>query len=564
MSTHNSTSENTEGTDLQPNGPPKIQQVQPIPISEEEMEQQPLLHQDYLDPGDPRVSPLNLKYIRWMRFALLVLLVVNVGLFVIFLISDFINIPGFYNPGKSFLELDLLLICSLANLLSIWCFDVPAKFERIIGFVSAGLFILDAIVVFFVPKLKHQFGTVGGVVLIWTCANIIFESVANYYVEQGRNYQEVRLSGRIETRRTLKEIIIMFGKSCFKFVLLLLVWNISLTVWISAFDSHEGPWGELISVADDKFNIHLACYGNITNDKVDESHAQPIVLVEGGQLTSSEVFQEWVEELYHLNKIDRYCIWDRPGYGWSDSAPSPISIGMIVEYLIEALDKKGVSGPFSLVGFDIGGLYSRMFASKRPELVHSLLLVDSWHQDLLKSNPFSGTNRKKELTRVFKNNLELMNIRTGLKLWIKGLISPLGLYSNLHLLVHPYKYSSKSRIFGRDMRWSPKYLRARLQEQITSSFISYYEIESSDLHNLPMSIISSDYMIKQSLNWGKWQREISKLSSNTVEWVIAENSSHFIWQSPKGKEQLQQLLIRLVAESGYNAHDDVMTNDMNI
>lgn len=45
--------------------------------------------------------------------------------------------------------------------------------------------------------------------------------------------------------------------------------------------------------------------------------------------------------------------------------------------------------------------------------------------------------------------------------------------------------------------------------------------------------------------------EITKLSTKTAEWVIAENSDHFIWRSPTGRKQLQQLLLRIIGEQEY-------------
>lgn len=516
--------------------------------SSSDIEQTPLLNQRLLDPDDPKVSPLNLYKVRMLKVLVIALVIVNAVFFFAFLLTDFIAIPGLNNRGKSFLELGLVLVSLLTNLLTMWCFVVPAYYDRILGYVSVGLLAVDFIVVFSIAYMRDQFGLIGNFILLWTGINILLNCLVDYWIEQGKQYQEIRYTGRIEKRKSVFEMLVILTKTVVKLFLLLVVWNISLTLWLQAFDSHEKTWGKMISVADDKFKVHLACYGDVTAEDKDDKEKQPILLLEGGQLTSSEVFQEWVEELYHLNKIDRYCIWDRPGYGFSDSAPSPVSIGIITEYLMEALRKENIEGPFSLVGFDIGGLYSRMFASRNPGKVHSLLLVDSWHQDLLKNRPFSGTNRKNESKKTFKNILELMDTKTGFKLWFKGLVSPLGIVSNLHWFFHPRKHSSKNRIFGRDMYYQSKYIRARLQEQITSSILSYNEIEGTDIHNLPMSVISSDFMIKNSLNWGKWQRELSKLSDKTIEWVIAENSEHFIWESPKGREQLQQLLLRLVSE----------------
>lgn len=523
----------------------KIKKVDPVPVEDDET--QPLLDRT-LDPLDPKVSPMNLPRIRLLRTIAIVLLAINCVLFVFLLLSDFVAIPGFFNRGKSFLEMDLVLIAGLANGITIWCFEVPATYERVAGYIISALLLLDFIIIFLVPDSRDKIGLFGTFILIWTGGNFLFDSLANYFVEKARDSQEIRYTGRIETRRSVKELMVITVKTIFKVLIILLIWNISLTLWIGAFDTHEKPWGDMVPVNDGQFLVHVSCKGPVYNSSDSEKRRQPIVLIEGGQLTSSEVFQEWIEELYHLDKIERYCIWDRPGYGWSDSVPSPVSLGIITEYLIEALEEKGIEGPFSLVGFDIGGLYSRMFASRVPGKVHSLLFVDSWHEDLLKISPFSGSNRKNESVHVFKNILELMNVRTGFKLWLRGVVSPLGIRQNLHWLFHPRRYSSRSRIFGSDMYYSSQYIRARLQEQVTSLILSYSEVKGADIHNLPVSVISSDFMIKNSLNWGKWQREISLLSSRTIEWVIAKNSNHFIWESAKGREQLQQLLLRLVSE----------------
>ncbi|KAK6197601.1 uncharacterized protein RJT21DRAFT_116523 [Scheffersomyces amazonensis] len=511
-----------------------------------DLENQPLLQHGihhYLDPDDPQVSPLNLSNIKRVRLVISILVWINAIAAILFIISDFISIPGVTNYGKSFFELDLILWCLLSNWLCLSWFAVPVYTERILGYITCGLLGVDFLVVVIITSLRKSYGWIGLGVLVWTSLTALLDSIVNYWVEQGKEYQEVRYTGRIEKRKTFTEMLIIFIKGIFRIILVVLIWNISLTLWLQAFDSHEKPWGKLIKVNDEQVEIHLACYGDVHNTK-----EQPIILVEGGQLTSSEVFQDWIEELYHLNKIDRYCVWDRPGYAFSSSSPSPVSIGIISEYLSEALDKEGIEGPFTLVGFDIGGLYSRIFASRHLEKIHSILLVDSWHEDLLKKFPFSGINRKNESPQVFNGNLELMDNFTGFKLWIKGIISPLGIISNLHWLLHPVKHSSKARVFGSDMIYQSKYIRARLQEQLTSGILSYNELKSSEgqLKNVPMSIVSSDYMIKTSLNWGKWQREISTISTKTLEWVIAENSGHLVWESSRGRDQLQQVLLRLL------------------
>ncbi|RLV89497.1 putative vacuolar membrane protein [Spathaspora sp. JA1] len=556
MSNYNSTSEqpvrqnsqNSHNDHLHKQVP--IRRVSPVPIDSsevpssgsEELESQPLL-----DPDDPMVSPLNLRKIQNMKTAVRVLVYLNLILLGLLIISEFFAIPWFTNKGKSFLEIDLVIICLVINSINNLFFIIPAYYERIIGYVISGMLAIDLFVILCVSSVRTRFGLLGTLLILWTCLNSFLNSIIDYYVEEARHSQEIRYTGRIEKRRTVSELLIMTIKVLVELFLLWLIWCISVSLLLQSFDAHEKPWGKLIPVNNSQHRIHLACFGDV----YDNNSTDPIVLVEGGQRTSSEEFQEWIEELYHLNKLDRYCIWDRPGYGFSDSAPPPVSLGIITEYLTEALEQENIQGPFSIVAFDIGGLYAELFASKNKAKIHSILFVDSWSKDLLRKWPFSGENKKNEDPKVFKGSLQLMDNITGFRLWLRGFISPLGLITNIHWFFHPMKYSSKSRIFGRDMIYQSKYLRTRCQEQLTSSILSYNEVVNINISDIPISVISSDYMIKKSLNWGKWQREITRLSNKLNEWVIAENSDHFIWKSAKGRKELQQLLLRLIGKQSY-------------
>ncbi|OCK93627.1 uncharacterized protein K441DRAFT_677934 [Cenococcum geophilum 1.58] len=65
--------------------------------------------------------------------------------------------------------------------------------------------------------------------------------------------------------------------------------------------------------------------------------------------------------------ISRYCYWDRPGYAWSDNAPSLHSAGVSADALSEALARAGEEGPWILVSassvlveLSLGGVQERI------------------------------------------------------------------------------------------------------------------------------------------------------------------------------------------------------------
>lgn len=73
----------------------------------------------------------------------------------------------------------------------------------------------------------------------------------------------------------------------------------------------------------------------------------------------------------------------------SDSPPAPISIAMVAESLRYALIKDAkIKGPFTTVGYDLGGLFTRVFTAKNVDIVDSMMLVESWHEELLLKTTF--------------------------------------------------------------------------------------------------------------------------------------------------------------------------------
>lgn len=77
--------------------------------------------------------------------------------------------------------------------------------------------------------------------------------------------------------------------------------------------------------------------------------------------------------------------YDRPGIGFSKSVSSPrtaIEITLELKSLLDFLNIKKTI----LVGHSIGGLYARYFASRFPDYVNGLLLLDATHELQFKKN----------------------------------------------------------------------------------------------------------------------------------------------------------------------------------
>ena len=66
--------------------------------------------------------------------------------------------------------------------------------------------------------------------------------------------------------------------------------------------------------------------------------------------------------------MTRVCAFDRAGLGPSDPQPrSPQTAADVVADLHAALAAAGETGPFVPVGFSLGGLFVRLYASTYPD-----------------------------------------------------------------------------------------------------------------------------------------------------------------------------------------------------
>jgi len=138
------------------------------------------------------------------------------------------------------------------------------------------------------------------------------------------------------------------------------------------------------------------CIENTTGGKLDiggielyyellgEHHEGPTVVFESGYGVTLENWNSIKDE---VSKFSRMFIYDRAGIGKSEMDDRPRHSRQSVDNLRILLKKAGVKPPYVLVGHSIGGLNVRLFASKYPEEVAGVVLLDSSHEDQNKILP---------------------------------------------------------------------------------------------------------------------------------------------------------------------------------
>ena len=116
------------------------------------------------------------------------------------------------------------------------------------------------------------------------------------------------------------------------------------------------------------FRLHLNCAGQ----------GRPTVVLDAA-LGGSSV--SWALVQPAIASLTRACSYDRAGFGWSDGATGPRTVGRIVDELRTLLERAGETPPFVLVGHSFGGLAMRVFATRYRADTLGVVLVDPAHPE---------------------------------------------------------------------------------------------------------------------------------------------------------------------------------------
>jgi pimeloyl-ACP methyl ester carboxylesterase len=104
-----------------------------------------------------------------------------------------------------------------------------------------------------------------------------------------------------------------------------------------------------------------------------EGRGSPAVVIDAGitdQLDKLRPLQE------NIARVTLAITYNRAGYGHSEPGPLPRHSGREAEELKALLEKAGIPGPYVLVGHSLGALNMQVFASKYPDDVAGLVLLD--------------------------------------------------------------------------------------------------------------------------------------------------------------------------------------------
>lgn len=502
----------------------------------------PREHGGYLSPDDPavrtpsllylpdvltvpQVSPYNLWSVRALRYLAVLFLIITFLWWVLLFISIFISPPHMHSRGSGFFDVSYSLL-TLGNLLvGLIFFSVPSTPMGILSMVISLFLLVDVILILAVSRIRAEEGWVGIASVIWAALMGLYIALTNKTVSWGKKEEEERLTGREETRRSLREWLAVLLEIVSMAILVAVSILLTATLILRARDVSLSPPGELYFVDGDKYQVHVACVGDQQYDQ--EGAPLPTVLVEGGEEpVEGSGLEDFMYDARKNGTIDRYCYWDRPGLAWSENAPSPHSAGMSVDALSEALAIANENGPWILLSAGIGGIHSRIFSSRHMRDVQGIFLIDPLHEDLL---------------------YRIASPSRGFFLWAWGIISPLGLDRLSGAIIKGR--TREDRVYGVSSYQGGKYIKAKLQENLVANSLTKSEISSArniQTRDTPLVVVSSKIKMKKDKDWEGKQEDLTKITNNLLAWDVVNGAPHEVWQTFAGRTVLEKRLGEMV------------------
>jgi pimeloyl-ACP methyl ester carboxylesterase len=424
-----------------------------------------------------------------------------------------------HSRGSGFFDFSYTTLTLGALLSAILFFSTPSKAIEISTLIIAVVLLIDVIIISVTERIRFEEGWVGIASVVWATVIALYLILVQRVVAWGKKEEEERLTGREETRRTIKEWLAVLSSTIIDVVLIIVVILLTATLILRARDASLAPPGKRWFVDDNKYQVHVACMG--------EPSKKPTVLVEAGEEPFEDTLDDWIYAAYQNGTINRYCYWDRPGYAWSDNAPSPHSAGMSADALSEALAQAGEQPPWILVSAGIGGISSRIFSSRHVDDIHGLMLIDAIHEDLLYRIGSPGR---------------------GFLLWARGILSPLG-WDRLPAALFKGR-TREDRVYGKSAYQGGKYIKAKLQENLVANSFTRTEINQArniQRKDTPLVVVSSGIEVRRDEEWAKKQKDLSTITDNLVAWEVVNGAPHKIWETLKGRQVLEARLGELVS-----------------
>lgn len=284
------------------------------------------------------------------------------------------------------------------------------------------------------------------------------------------------------------------------------------------------PLGQLIQIGNHQ--LHLSGCGQ----------GHPTVILDAG-------LGDWSLSLFDLQQrvaaFTHVVIYDRAGYGWSESGPFPRTSQQLADELYALARAAALPAPYVLVGHSLAGWHLRLFAQQRRELVAGLLLIDAtppdFHPRLAALDPGFTVGAAAALRehQAMAQRAKAGQLRTAD-------VEPFG--------VPPFLTDEQRETFFQ-LTVQPTYWETLLAEWLAEEESRTQVQAVTTLGNLPLTVLAvipgEGYSDHFRHLWVAEQQQQATLSTHS-ELHLVESSHHIHWAQPAlVAATIRQLLGRL-------------------
>lgn len=491
--THNSTHDDTNYTDQSHNNPvDSPHSVSPNNSTHHVDERHPLLASE-LTTAELSALIRERRLAKLISITQFLVAIVDIVWIVLILFDVLSGIGVQPTQGSGFVS---LFVTCLALFGLSWSILIPTtkSTDNTLNTITCGVLLLDVVIILATREIYRTVGLTPLLVSFILAELSILISMASYDCGDASTLFR-------KARQAFKYIM--------RLAMCIAASLLTVNLLLHAFDTHTDV-GTVYTINDTK--IRLTC--------LSLDSTGPVAIVEAGDTPSTELYS-WVST---VNGFKTVCYWDHPGYGMSENAPSPLSLGTTAKYLQRALEMDphiSDEDELVLVAHGTGSLFARVFGGRTSYKVAGVVLIEPLHEVLYQQQQSVGH---------------------GIGLLIKGILSTCS-YRNVKGLLTGH--GSVDRVFGNLSLSKPGVYKFLLQQQLTARTISATEIITSPLEmKTPLLLLSSSSMcIDQT--WTKYQRLHLKLTENAVAWKIIAGP-HDLWRTPQGlqetKKEIEQFL----------------------
>lgn len=135
----------------------------------------------------------------------------------------------------------------------------------------------------------------------------------------------------------------------------------------------------------------------------------------------------------------------------------------------------------------------------------------------------------------------------GFMLWLRGIISPLGL-DRLPAALFRGR-NSRDRVWGKVSYQSGKQIFAKFQESLVADSLTRRDVTSSraiQARDVPVVVISSGIELKRDSQWESKQRDLTQLTDDLHDWDVVDKAPHQVWKTLEGRDKIEKRLKQLV------------------